>query len=672
MTIDLLKSRTGLFQWFVPVVLFLVGMWSLPLAVLGPERSLLPGELGDTRFNNFILEHFHQYFIGNVKSYWDAPFMYPWPNVIAHSDNLLGTAPFYSAFRHFGFNRESAYQLWMLSLLTLNFWCCYLVLKAWSGRVVPSACGAFIFAFGIFSIAQFGHGQVYARFMIPVAFLFMWRALNTGGVLPMALTALAVAYQFYCGIYLGFLLVYGLFFLIVGHSIVFKDRPLLMTLRSPRGLLSGGACTVLFLMLLVPLMLPYLKVANTLGTREFHEVAASIPRPSSYFFAHPAALSWRDLSEHGISKFGEWWYHYLFVGALPWAMVLLLPVVLFNKLVPIMQRRIIGCIALAWSLSMVVCMDIGGFTLYRVVYALPGFSELRSLDRIIHIQTMYFILLLVSVISALPARGRSTVVAFTLLPLLVVLDNRLDVGSIKRFDKWEARDMVNAVQRHMTAQYDPRYEVIAYMPVLAVIDDELVHDRVIATNLTAMLAAQQLGIPIVNAYTGSYPGNYISFFDNMDPSSLQAWCAFNNSTCEEVQAINDLNIHFKWAETLSLQHASGSFVSVKKDGTLVTDRDSTALWETFRIIHFEGGRIALRTHLEKFVAAGIPGKLEISAHAPLLGDLGIFQIVPQEEGWFLLQTFNGDHVKAAADTGRLSATADPEEASRFRLMPLMN
>jgi len=125
-----LRSLPGrIWRAIIPVALFLWGMWSLPYALLNPDHALIPGDLGDARFNNYVLEHFHQYVGGGVESFWDAPFMHPEENVIARSDNLLGTAPIYDAFRRLGWDRENAFQLWILVLFALNYWGAFVALR---------------------------------------------------------------------------------------------------------------------------------------------------------------------------------------------------------------------------------------------------------------------------------------------------------------------------------------------------------------------------------------------------------------------------------------------------------------------------------------------------------------------------------------------------------------
>src|ERR1043165_2325664 len=108
---DLRKSTI-----LIPLFLLAAGIYFVPLQIYHTDFAKVPGDYGDARFNNYILEHGHNFLTGKVKQYWNAPFMYPYPNVIALSDNLLGTLPLYSAFRIAGFDRETAFQLWLLCL----------------------------------------------------------------------------------------------------------------------------------------------------------------------------------------------------------------------------------------------------------------------------------------------------------------------------------------------------------------------------------------------------------------------------------------------------------------------------------------------------------------------------------------------------------------------------
>ncbi|MCB0787478.1 MAG: hypothetical protein KDC02_25075, partial [Flavobacteriales bacterium] len=117
-----------------------------------------------------------------------------------------GTAPIYDACRRLGWDRENAFQLWILVLFALNYWGAFVALRGWRTGAVVAACAAFIYAFGIHQIGHLSHVQVFPRFMLPIALMAWWRVLEGGRTRWWYLTALATAYQFWCGIYLGFIL----------------------------------------------------------------------------------------------------------------------------------------------------------------------------------------------------------------------------------------------------------------------------------------------------------------------------------------------------------------------------------------------------------------------------------------------------------------------------------
>ncbi|MBS1940214.1 MAG: hypothetical protein JST38_05000 [Bacteroidetes bacterium] len=647
----------------VALGLFLAGMWMVPLAIFGPDRAFIPGDLGDARFNNYILEHFHQFIMGRVDGYWDAPFMYPWKNVIALSDNLLGTAPIYSALRTLGQTREGAFQGWILALFALNFWCCLLALRKWAGNTVLAACGAYIFAFGIYNIGQMNNLQVLPRFMVPLAFMFLWNHLQTGSWKWLTLAVLATVYQFYCGIYIGFILVYALFFLFIGHLIIFRKPSFLRNFREWRFTATWVAAAVAGLLLLMPMMLQYMAVPEKLGNRQYADIAASIPRPSSYFFAHPAALSWRSLSRVGWEAFPQWWSHFHFLGALPWLAVITVPFLLFNKRRPTAERRVLAAIGLALVLSTVFCLNIGEFSLYRLVFMLPGFSVLRAIDRFIDVQVVFFLIVFVLVLRPLFQRPKVAWALSLLLPMLVVQDNRWAVEHTKRFDKHVSQQLVAEVERRITRAYHPGpdVEAIAYEPILPVLKDfEEHHTLTINAQLDAMLAGQALGVHVVNGYSGGYPGNYLSFFDNMDHRTLADWCAFNNRSTEGIQEINGLAVPVISRDTVRLIAASGKYLCAdqSREERMLANRDKADDWETFQRLHLPDGRVALLASNGKFVCAELEREDQVMATGDDLGDFGLFTMEQLDSGLVTLKAFNGKYVELDPATEELHAKAD--------------
>jgi len=210
-------------SYLLPLALLCIGLYLTPLNIYGPDFSKVPGDFGDARFNNYILEHDFKYFTGKVDKYWDAPFMYPYNNVIAFSDNLLGSAPIYSAFRLIGYDRETAFQFWLLALFILNFVCCYLALNKWSKNSVLSSVGAYIFSFSILLVGNIYNVQTVPRFMVPLVFYWSWQYFNKKEIKYFLYVGLGVVFQFYCAIYLGFLLLYALLFLLIAYVTVYRD-----------------------------------------------------------------------------------------------------------------------------------------------------------------------------------------------------------------------------------------------------------------------------------------------------------------------------------------------------------------------------------------------------------------------------------------------------------------
>lgn len=641
--------------WTVPVALLLWGLWSFPLALFGPERDRLPGDLGDARFNNYLLEHFHRYVTGKEKSYWDAPFMYPEKNVIARSDNLLGTAPIYSFFRSIGYNRETAFQWWILALFALNYLGCFIALRMWSGSTVLAACGAYVFAFGIHFIGQLEHAQVFARFMVPMAAYCFGRWLDLRTMRWAALAAASVIVQLYCGVYLGFMLIYLLGCLGVAHLVIHRRSWFPLSIPRRSAIAAHAVVLAVSLLLLLPLAIPYLRMAAEVGPRTMDQVQATIPRPVSYFFTHPAAISWRDLSLHGQFAFPEWWSHFHFMGALPWLAIIALPIVLLSRGVDAGRKRMIAWLALALLLAILFCLNIGERSLYALVQVLPGFSAMRAIDRIINVQALLFAALLVLVARCVPWKGVPAAFGAIALAVLVVVDNRVDVHELKRIDKYASREAVRDVERQIIGQYDSTATAIAYMPVLFTDDSASLHERTIDLQVTVMLAAQYAGLPVVNGYSGSYPDGYMDFFDRMDGPSLAAWCAVSGCDTARIQPISNMGEPVLSTGVVRIisfgDRAWGIEAGPDEPVTAMPSTDGMRMLR----LDLHGGRVAFAAPNDRYLAREPLENDRVCARARSVGDMGVFHLTMLDATSFSLKADNGRYVSQDTLTGQLFA-----------------
>ncbi len=206
-----------------PLLFFIFGIWFYCFRILGLGFEFIPGDLGDARFINFLLEHGHQWMHGNTEGFWDANFMYPFQNTIAISDNMLGTMPIYSLFRSLGFSVETSYQLWWVGIYALNYWIAYFVTKKWFNRIDIAIIVAWIFAFTIFNIGQISYLQMSIRFMVPVAFYAATKMIETKQIKYFIIYIFSIVIQFYSVIYTGFFLLYFSAFYIFIYAVIKKD-----------------------------------------------------------------------------------------------------------------------------------------------------------------------------------------------------------------------------------------------------------------------------------------------------------------------------------------------------------------------------------------------------------------------------------------------------------------
>lgn len=193
----------------------ILGLWLVILRPLGSRFAFIPGDLGDARFNNYVLEHFFRCVTGLTRDYWNAPFFFPFQQTISFGDNLLGSAPFYAIFRWAGLDMASAFQGWYILGSLLNFVAAGYVL--WRLKLKPLAVGtgAFFFVFGLPLLAQENHVQLLYRFCVPLVCFSLWRFYQAPRLRALASLVAWLVWQFFLTIYLGIFLLLLLAVLVV-------------------------------------------------------------------------------------------------------------------------------------------------------------------------------------------------------------------------------------------------------------------------------------------------------------------------------------------------------------------------------------------------------------------------------------------------------------------------
>lgn len=516
------------------IIVFMLGFWLAVVRPLGPQLTQLPGDLGDGRFNNYVLEHFYRWVSGAETDYWSAPFFAPYSDTIAFSDNLLGSAPFYASMRALGLDRESAFQGWYLLSFVLNYAAVAFVLDRMRFKPWSAALAAFFFTFGLPVLAQELHAQLAYRFGIPLACYWLWDFFQQPRLKALAAVAFWSAWQLFLSVYLGILLGLLLIVLLVLFLCFYPANRRWGVLWSlPERLrcacrearfwewaaslsLAGGSALAAGL-----LMLPYYRATQIYGLfRSWDEVSSILPRWQSYLLADHS-LVWQWVTRQGsflepyLAEFTARSEHQLFPG---FALLLLLGMGLFILRT---HRRLAGVFLAAAIVLAVVTFNFNGFSLYHYLWQLPGMKSMRSLTRIQLVLMFPLAVYMAASLDALekaplfPIRWRGILLA--MFAVLLIGESSLYVHST--ISKVEAQQRLAALRAQLPAS-------IPADPVLLLAIDN--SQPTYASELDAMLLAQELGWETMNGYSGNVPPGYRSPESCTEiPQRIEAYMQFN-------------------------------------------------------------------------------------------------------------------------------------------------
>jgi len=459
--------------------------WFVVTPTIGTDFSRIPGDFGDARLNNYLLEHGYQCLMHPGKPFWDAPFFYPHKNVVAYSDNYIGSAPFYLLPRLF-LDRESAFQAWIVIGYLLNFIAAAWVLRRLSVTWIAAAIGAAIFAFSITQQLRLGHAQLLWRFPVPLAWYLFDRFVRGRERKALPIAAALVCWQFYLSPYLAYFLVlvlfaYGVACIIRGEISV--DR------RAAPWVVGSAALVVL---MLSPALLHYLSAPSN----DPQAMADLLPQPKSYLLGSRGEVAVAMLGLANSIDSTMPWEHWNFVGFLPLACVVAaVALVLAKKVADPLLPRVLLTLAIVVGLT----IKIHGHSAYAIVTDLvPVVSAFRAMTRIVMVLLLLFSIVSALVIDAMLKARRFSIWQKGLFAVLVVVfmlwENR--VPTPVTFQKVESQTRIAAIVSSVAPRVTDR-------SVLAVMSKS--SEPWFYANTDAMMAAQQLGIATINGHSRITP-----------------------------------------------------------------------------------------------------------------------------------------------------------------------
>jgi hypothetical protein len=517
----------GRVDYALLALIFCLGFFGYLMPALG-YFTMIPGDLGDARFNSVILEHVYQWLTGQAPRLWSPGFFYPFERVLGLSDNHFGSVWSYVMLREAGFTREMAYSGWFLVGTVLNFWVCWWVLKREGFAVVAAGAGAFVFAFALPMLHQEGHAQLVYRFAVPLAVFAGYRGLARKDIAALAQAVFWCGVQFLCSIYLGVFLVYlmiaGLLAYAAVHAVVgFSNR-----LTTSWGIEKQRLATWIWVGLAVSvgiavalLLRQYQQIASDYGVvRPLDDLRSLMPKPTSYLLADQSQLTrWVG---SGVTPFAERPEHQMFVGfgVALFALVGLGAACCVRKLSRPL-RVCTGVAGLTLGLLVMLTLTVGDFSLYMWALKLPGVSAIRAVARIILV-----LLLPVAVLVALGFEfGLRSVRGRVLKPAVLLLALCALTAETVWYQPHQA-----AVQTWLDRQASLVSRIQTALPSDAILYvTQRKSEPFYITELDAMIYAQDHHLRTLNGYSGSTPAGY-AYPDPCLPADtrLKGYFAFRN------------------------------------------------------------------------------------------------------------------------------------------------
>jgi hypothetical protein len=235
----------------------------------------------DIYFNMWRLEWLAHALTTPSARLFDGNTFYPEPRTLALSDAVLLEGSVSAPLIWLGLNPLFVQNVIVLAGIVLSGAAMFALVFYLTGSRGAAALSGIIFSFAPYRFEHFMHMELQWAMWMPLAFLFLHRTLELGGLrrglLMGAMTALQMLSSIYYGIFLITLLaVCGALFLVADRRVSIRrvGVPLVA------GALVAATISALY-------AIPYLRTRNAIGERPQHEIVMFSARPSSYVVATP-------------------------------------------------------------------------------------------------------------------------------------------------------------------------------------------------------------------------------------------------------------------------------------------------------------------------------------------------------------------------------------------------
>ena len=351
------------------------------------------------------------------------------------------------------------------------------------------------------------HAQVFARFPIPLMLGYLYLFNQSHRLKHLYAALLFWVWQWYCGIYLGFL---SLMVFVLGFALSFFNKGYSVFKSNSRWYKIGLLCLPLVgLLAVLPLAIPYLQRARQVSMHAYPLVADSIPTLWSYFSSWKGSLFW-DVLFGWYTHVPAYWDHMIFPGMMAWGGIAFW---MFRALKnPRKSNLFLLLIFLGLFVSV---LRLGDYSIYKLWYQVPGFASMKSLGRIINVHLIFFGAGLAYALQTLNQRfPQKRTLMGILCMLFLVLDNYVQPDNIHRREKHLSLQRINKICFEL--QKYPLAKIFSYEPL---------HPEGLGADyqLDAMLAAQRTGKTCINGYSATSPGAFTPYWTLPNEANRNYW-----------------------------------------------------------------------------------------------------------------------------------------------------
>ena len=472
--------------------LTIFGVWITWIKFLIPGGKLL-GDGGDTKFNLYALEHAYLVVRG-TESLWNASFYWPVKGVAAFSDMHLGSSIFYVIPRLLGLGQIDSMTFWLAAGILLSALSAYSAALVLRIKWLPAMTAGLIYGCALPLTAQAGHAQLMHRWAAPWVILaaLPLSTIKVGMQCRILMAVLGLSLQFLCSpvLAIGTILV-AFFVAVLSYALGLKMESLVdIDWTRLRKWLFCGALSSGLLASYVAFMYAHFK-SNFGITRSAEEILDYSPSLQALVLADHSNF-W-GLASRQVPIAGGRHEMQMFLG------IISLSMLLYCVMCRGYMRKLVSVLMFSIVLLFIVVMRINGSSFYVLLAHIPGFDSVRTPAR--------FWLICLFPIGIMCALGLNEVrdifgvgkrlVQPLILALLIFELASVDILSISREEFAKPTEtMVEDIKQEFEKSKLTEIDAFLYVRTNASYN---------YSDLDAMIAARDIGIPTVNGYSGFAP-----------------------------------------------------------------------------------------------------------------------------------------------------------------------